>query len=252
MAGQKSLNSWIVLPKANPQAHLRLFCFPFAGGGTAVFRTWPSQLPPEVEVCAVRLPGRETRLREPAFTHLSPLVEAVAEALQPYCQQPFALFGHSMGALVCYQLAQYLRQENVQPVHLFIAGYAAPHRPPHLPPVHEAADDVFLARLRHLNGTPPELLNSAGLMGLMLPTLRADFAVWETYVYAHGTPLACPISAFGGRQDDEATQADMAAWRDYTHSAFSLRMFPGGHFFVQEKQAELLQAISRDLMPYLR
>lgn len=201
----------------------------------------------------MRLPGRETRLREPAFTRLLPLVETLAEVLRPVLHQPFAFFGHSLGALVGYELARYLgQQEGVQPVHLFVSAYRAPHLPPHHSPIHQASDERFITRLRELNGAPAEFFQHPELMEMMIPVLRADFALWETHVREEIVPLDCPISALGGLEDGEATRADMAAWRDYTKRAFTLRMIAGDHFFLQSNTALVLQAIARDLLPYLR
>ena len=225
-----------------------MFCFPYAGTGAAIFRVWPDGLPADVEVCPVQFPGRGTRLKETPFTRLSPLVEALAEALFPLLDKPFALFGHSMGALVGFELARRLRrQSGVRPVRLFVSAARAPQLPPRDRPIHALPEREFIAELRRLSGTPGELLEDVEFMRIMLPVLRADFAVCETYVHSTEAPLDCSISTFGGLQDQRVSRRDLEAWRDQTSASFSLRMFSGDHFFLNTTQPLLLQALSQDL-----
>jgi len=248
MTTAPALNSWITCRKQSPQTRLRLFCFPYAGGGVSIFRAWSDGLPADVEVCPVQLPGRGTRLMEPPFTRLSPLIQALAQALFPLLDKPFAFFGHSLGALVSFELARQLRRQfAVQPVRLFISADRAPQIPNRDPPVHRLPEGEFLVELRRLNGTPREVLEDEELRQIMLPLLRADFAVYETYGYSTEPPLNCPISAFGGLQDHRVSRGDLEAWRDQTSAAFSLRMFPGDHFFLNTTQPPLLGALSQEL-----
>jgi medium-chain acyl-[acyl-carrier-protein] hydrolase len=248
MTVASALNSWITCRKPSPQARLRLFCFPYAGGGVSIFRTWSDGLPADVEVCPIQLPGRGTRLMEPPFTRLSPLIQALAEALFPLLDMPFAFFGHSLGALVSFELARQLRRDcAVQPVRLFISADRAPQIPYRDPPIHSLPEGEFLVALRRLNGTPREVLDDQELRQIMLPLLRADFAVYETYGYSTEPPLNCPISAFGGLQDHRVNRGDLEAWRDQTSVSFSLRMFPGDHFFLNTTQPPLLEALSQEL-----
>ena len=246
-------DSWVVFPLPQAQARLRLFCFPYAGGGAALFRKWAVKLPSEIEVCPVQLPGRETRLFEPAFTRLPPLINTLAEVLQPYLALPFAFFGHSMGAIISFELARHLRRQNsVIPLHLFVAGCAAPQIPNADPPISQLPMPEFIAELRRLNGTPEAVLQHAELMQLLLPTLRADFALCETYVYNPEAPLDCSISTFGGIDDMKVTLNDVAAWADQTNGLFWLHKMPGDHFFPVSAQTSLLQAMSHDLHYLLR
>jgi medium-chain acyl-[acyl-carrier-protein] hydrolase len=252
MTTTTSSATWVTAAAPNPQARIRLFCFPYAGGGTAIFRTWAAELPREIEVCAVRLPGREHRLMEPPFMRLTPLVKALTHALRPYLDRPFAFFGHSMGALVCFELAHALRQDQPQgPTHLFLSARRAPQVPAPYPPIHALPDPQFVEKLRRLNGTPEAVLREPELMEVLLPVLRADFAICETYAYAPKALLDCPIAAFGGLQDSEAGHDDLAAWRDHTRGTFSLRMLPGDHFFLHSHRTLLLQAISDELTRWL-
>lgn len=239
---------WIAFRKPNPKARLRLFCFPYAGTGAAIFRGWPEGLPADVEVCPVQYPGRGTRPMETPFTEISSLVPALAEGVMPLLDKPFAFFGHSLGALIAFELARALRrQSDAQPVRLFVSADRAPRSPRRGPPIHALPDADFLDELARLNGTPGNLLDDAELMQIMLPVLRADFAAYETYVYSAEPPLACPISGLGGLQDDRVRSSDLETWREETDRSFSLRMFPGGHFFLNTAQPLLLQALSQDL-----
>jgi medium-chain acyl-[acyl-carrier-protein] hydrolase len=205
-------------------------------------------------VCAVQLPGREDRLAEAAFTRMSLLIGPLARALDPYLQEkPYAFFGHSMGGFVGFELARYLRRrQHAGPLKLFVAAQRAPQLPDPEPPAHSLPDKDFVEELRRLDGTPAEILQNAEVLEVTLPLLRADFAVCETYQYIVEDPLLCPISAFGGLDDDKISRDNLAAWREQTRASFGLRMFAGNHFFFNSSQAELLQAISHELLPFLR
>lgn len=199
------------------------------------------------------LPGREGRLSEPAISRLLPLVEALGSALQPWLDLPFVFFGHSMGALLAFELARRLRGlYAIEPRQLFLSGNAAPQVPDLNPPRHALPEAEFLAELRRLNGTPEAVLQHRELMELMLPILRADFAVCETYVYTPQPLLACPIAAFGGLDDPEIRRDALAAWAEQTQGAFRLRMLPGDHFFLTGARPLLLWAVAHDLLRVLR
>jgi medium-chain acyl-[acyl-carrier-protein] hydrolase len=177
-------------------------------------------------------------------------VEALAQALVPLLDKPFAFFGHSLGALVGFELARRLRwQSGVQPIGLFVSAARAPQIPPRHRSIHALPEKEFLSELRRLKGTPEKVLEDTELMQLTLPVLRADFAVYESYVYSiSGAPLDCFISAFGGLQDHRVSRGDLEAWRDQTSTAFSLRMFPGDHFFLSAAAPPLLRALAQELL----
>lgn len=245
-----NLNSWIFAARPDPRARLRLFCFPHAGGGASMFRPWLAALQPEIEVCPVQLPGRENRLREPLYQQFSQLVEALTEALHPYFTLPFAFFGHSMGALLSFGLARHLRQKNeALPVHLFLSAYRAPQIPNLETPLHLLPEAAFIKKLLSFNGTNPEVLANEELRQFLLPIMRADFAVCETFHYTPEEPLACPITVFGGLQDSRVQKEALQAWCEQTSGAFARRMLPGDHFYFQQQQTRLhlLQAIAQDL-----
>jgi medium-chain acyl-[acyl-carrier-protein] hydrolase len=242
------LDSWIARPKPNPQARLRLFCFAYAGTGTSMFRSWPDGLPGDVEVCPVLLPGRGTRMREAPFTRMSPLVEALAAALAPLLDKPFAFFGHSLGAWVGFELARQLRRRSgAPPVRLFVSAARAPQIAGRGRPIHALSEAEFLVELHRLNGIPKEVFENHEVMQIMLPVIRADFAVFETYAYSTEPPLDCAISSFGGLQDDRVSRGDLEAWRHQTTAAFSSRMFPGDHFFLNPTAPLVLQALAQVL-----
>jgi medium-chain acyl-[acyl-carrier-protein] hydrolase len=243
-----SLTSWLSCPKPHPQARFRLFCFPYAGAGASIFRTWSNQLPSSIEVCSAQLPGREKRWREAPFTELSLLIQTLAQVLLPYLDRPFAFFGHSVGALVSFELARQLRRQNSPtPLHLFVSGRRAPQISILDPPIHQLPTAAFVEELRRYNGTPEPVLQSPELMQLLLPVLRADLALDEVYAYVSEAPLDCSISAFGGLQDKKASYQDLEAWREQTLVKFTLRMFSGDHFFLKQNNEEILQVILEDL-----
>jgi medium-chain acyl-[acyl-carrier-protein] hydrolase len=239
---------WLAYREINPRARLRLFCFPYAGGGASSYRGWSAALPADVEVCPVQLPGRESRLREPPFDRLEPLVGALADALRPHLDLPFAFFGHSLGALLSFELARELRRRGaVLPLHLFASGRRAPQVPAREENIHDLPEAEFLVKLRELNGTPEEVLQHSELMRLLVPVLRADFAVNETYVFRPDEPFEMAISAFGGLADQDVTREDLVGWREQTRGAFRLRMLPGDHFFLHGARDLLTEAVARDL-----
>jgi surfactin synthase thioesterase subunit len=175
-------------------------------------------------------------------------VATLADVLHPLTTLPYAFLGHSLGALMGFELARELaRRRQTGPLRLFVSGCRAPQIPNPDPPRHGLPDAAFIAELRRLKGTPPELLNNADLMELTLPMLRADFALYETYTYASDEPLNLPISAFAGQHDREVPPNDIAAWRAQARGTFVLRILPGDHFFLHSAQPAVLQAVAKDL-----
>jgi medium-chain acyl-[acyl-carrier-protein] hydrolase len=244
----KPKNPWIQCPKPNPTAGLRLFCFPYAGGGSLVFYHWPGALPPAIEVCSIQLPGREHRVKEPPFSELRPLLSALESALYVYLDRPFAFFGHSLGALIGFEMARRLRESHIPGLqHLFVSGCRAPHLPDPNLPIRHLPQDAFIRELHQYNGIPKVLLEDPEVMEFFLPLLRADFAIFETYHYHAGDPLDCSITAFGGLEDRKATEHEISQWRAMTLNHFHMRMFPGDHFFLNTQRQALLQVIVEDL-----
>jgi medium-chain acyl-[acyl-carrier-protein] hydrolase len=240
--------SWIHRPRPALHARLFLFCFPYLGGGAAVYYHWPKGLPPDVEVCAIRLPGRESRLRETPFTRLYPLAVELAHVLQPLLDRPFAFFGHSMGAIISFEVARQLRRERLPlPMHLFISGCMAPHlarrRMTHALPERE-----FIDELQKYGALPQEVLQEPELMRLYLPMLRADMEMLVTYEHWKEVPLECAISAFAGLSDHAVSPEDVLSWNEHTTGLFDFHLLPGDHFFLQSSREQLLQLVSLDLV----
>lgn len=241
-----TLDRWIARPRPNPRARMRLFCIAHAGGGASSFRGWGDALPPEVEVCPVQLPGRENRLGEKPFDRVEPLVASLADAVRPYLDMPWVLFGHSNGALIGFELSRALRAQGLPiPEHLFASGRRAPDIPSRT--TGHLSDDQFLDDLVELGGLPRELLQHPEMVALLLPLLRADTSLHETYEFREQPPLDCPITAYGGVEDIKVGREAIEAWGRHTARAFRVRMFPGGHFFHQSHRGEFLQTFSADL-----
>jgi medium-chain acyl-[acyl-carrier-protein] hydrolase len=239
---------WFVCFERLRSPKVRLFCLPYAGGGAAPYRSWRTALPSGVEVWAVRPPGRESRFKERPFHRLTPLVEALERELDPYLDLPYGIFGHSLGALTGFELARLLERRDRGPRHLWVAAHSAPHLRPTASPVHLAPDDVILGRLRRYGGTPEEFYENDDLVGALLPNLRADMAVSETYRYTDPTPLHCPVTAFGGVDDPLVTGVAVDEWEQATSAPFRAHVFHGGHFFWLADPAPLLHEISADLL----
>lgn len=249
--GPKRSNPWISCPRPNPGANIRLFCFPYAGGGASIFHSWGANLPQEIEVCAVQLPGRENRLREPPYSGLQGLVQRLTGALSPLLDRPFAFFGHSMGALISFELTRNLRRQGLRgPAHLLVSAHRAPARPYPLPPLSQIPTRDLIEQLRYLGGTPDELLKDNQMMQFLLPVLRADFSVCETYTYLKEPPLDCAISAFGGLRDRYVSREDLADWQTETHGTVMVELLPGGHFFIHQEREQLLQSIRKSLLQH--
>jgi len=240
-------SSWAVRWRPDDSASARLFCVPHSGGGAATYRRWADWLAPEIELVAIRLPGRESRFREPPYHSAHDAVPDLVTAVKPLLDRPHAWFGHSMGALVAYEACRALDPELV--TRLIVAGRPAPHLADDGPPLHDAPAPQFLAGLHQLNGTPAELQRNERALEAFLPTLRADFAVVETYRPRPGPPLACPVSAFGGTSDPVASREQLAGWQQYTTAGCTVRIFPGAHFFVHEHPDLVLPALASELAP---
>ena len=227
---------------------LLLLCFPYAGGNAHIYRSWARSLPAHIEVCPVEIPGRGMLIHEEPYTSLPALAEHLGQELSSFFRPPFAFFGHSMGSLIGFELARYLRrQKKPGPAHLFVSGNTAPQLPREKPPMHHLPHQEFIHALRTLNGTPDEILGNPELMELVIPLLRADFQMVETYPYAAEQPLECPITAFGGFDDLDAEQEELQAWEQQTSAEFSLTMSPGDHFFLRSAQPVLLEKIRASL-----
>jgi len=252
MTSQITRGTGVVSFSPNPRPALRLICVPYAGGGVSIFHKWAGSLPPDVQVCAIQLPGRDSQLRVPPFTRVLPLVEVLVKALDPFLDLPFALFGHSMGGVIIFELARALRKKQLRPTHFFVSACRAPQRPEPKFPLHRLPEDALLLELRErYNGIPDLVLQEPDLLKMFLAILRADFELTETYQDQGGESFDFPISAFGGLEDVEVSREDLEAWQDQTRNAFRLHMFPGNHFFINTARPALLRALNQELTTYL-
>ncbi|MGK4585148.1 thioesterase II family protein [Kitasatospora sp. HPMI-4] len=238
---------WLLRFPSRPEARLRMFCLPGAGASASMYRSWSALLPAEVEVCAVQFPGRGARLREAPFTRLEVLAEALAEAVLAELDRPAVIFGHSLGALVGFEVASRLAGEGAL-LSLAVAAHKAPSLgsaglPHHLLPTAELFEVVA-----RLGGTPQGVLDRPEILRLAEPATRADFELDFTYRYRERAPLDIPVSVFGGLSDPTVSEAELAAWRSHTAGAFSLRMLPGDHFFLNGPSgARMLSQLVADL-----
>ncbi|MEV0230697.1 alpha/beta fold hydrolase [Nonomuraea sp. NPDC050786] len=238
---------WISWRHRNPAASVRLYCLPYAGGGTRIFDGWPALLGEGVEVCPILLPGREDRITEQPVSRLSDLVPALLEGLAPTMTKPYAIYGHSMGGLVAFELARRLCAEGARmPAHLYVSGCG----PKPIPPARRAgelSDEQFIEKLRGMNGTPPEFFEDRDLVDLLLPAIRADFRLSEDSSVREGVRLPVPLTAFAGEHDPSAPPAEVERWREHAVAGFAFHVHPGDHFFIHDCPP-MVGAIRDDLL----
>jgi medium-chain acyl-[acyl-carrier-protein] hydrolase len=245
-AGAASLDPrpWLAW-RTPPTAPFRLFCFPHAGAAASMFRAWDAHLGPQIDVLTPQLPGRENRIAEPAFDELEPLLDAVLAGLLAHLDRPFALFGHSMGALVSYGLTRRLcTDDGPRPDVLFVSAYPAPHVEVDDEVVHLLDDDALVDRMREYAGTPAAVMDDAELWRMLLPTIRADFKLCETYRHTAPALLPVDVVAFAGRADEEASPQSMVRWHELCSGNFTLHCVDGDHFFLRQSVEVVLATVA--------
>lgn len=244
----KSTSAWFQCGPVSDHVELKMFCFPYAGGTALVFKKWGDYLPSAVQVIPVELPGRGPRLQEPPFVGMPALIDELSEAIGQLLDKPFVFFGHSMGAVIAFEMARALRRRySCEPQSLFVAGRRAPQVPNSDPFTYHLPKDEFIKELIELDGTPKEVIENEELMEMMIPMLRADFQLVQTYEYAVAPPLRCPITAYGGLQDSHVPRDVLSPWKEMTTSKFALHMLTGDHFFIRSSQDQLLRSLAREL-----
>lgn len=225
----------------------RLVCFPYAGGASTYFFTFSEALQQDMDVYAVQYPGRQDRLREPLVDDIAVLADQVTAAMQGWADRPTVFFGHSMGAVVAYEVARRRQQQGLTLDHLYVSGRRAPMRLRDTS-VHLLDDSGLREEVAALGGPGVELLTHPELGPLLLPSIRNDYKAIETYRHAPGAPLTCPITALIGDDDPAVTPDEAAAWADHTTGPFELRIFPGGHFFLAERKQQVIDILRRGLI----
>lgn len=231
---------------------VQLFCLPYSGASASVYARWQRELPSAIKVCPVELPGRGTRFGERLASDLAALARQLAREILPRTGEPYALFGHSLGALLALEMAYALRDFGAPaPCLLVASGTEAPSARDDADWAAPLADAQLIEHLQRLGGTTQQVLDSEELLALILPVLRADFLLCGRYQPAARTPLACPLQVFAGRQDS-AGLATLQAWQRESHGDFALRWFDGGHFFISSSQAQVLAALADGVLHHTR
>ncbi|MCI4065618.1 alpha/beta fold hydrolase [Micromonospora sp. R77] len=235
-------DSWIRRFFPSPRAEFQLICLPHAGGSAPFYRPVAQALSPRVEALAVQYPGRQDRRHEPMIDSIGELADRVAEAVRPAVDRPFAIFGHSMGATLAYEVGVRLEATGHRPERLFVSGRRAPsaHRDER---VHLSDDAGLIAELRTLAGTDQRVFGDDELLRMVLPAIRNDYRAAETYRHTGGPRLGCPVLALTGDRDPKATHDEVAAWRTHTDGDFELKTYPGGHFYLVEHAADVIRVI---------
>ncbi|MEU9368228.1 alpha/beta fold hydrolase [Streptomyces avermitilis] len=238
---RRTADAWLKRYRPVRAPRLRLICFPHAGGSAGVFRRWPEELPPDVELVAIQYPGRQERFGEACVDDMTSLADQITDVVTSLLDRPIALFGHSMGAGVAYEVTRRLESRQLAwPARLFVSGSVSPLTPRHRRDLHLRDDEGMLEGLRELGGMDDAVLADPDLLRLVLPCVRADLRLIETYRPARLPSIATPVTAYAGTTDAHVPREGVAAWGDFTSAEFNLRIFPGGHFYLVGQEPEVV------------
>ena len=243
-------NEWLLCSELRPQADVRLFCFPYAGGNAQIYRNWSKQINENVEVVAVNLPGHGNRIMEPPISRLDILIRKTVEAIYSYLvEKPFVFFGHSMGALISFEIMRYIFSEyGLKPEHLFVSAYRAPQLNTKItqPKNMHLSDTELIEELKEMNGTPEWVFENDEVMQIFLPVIRADMEVCKTYLYSDEFPINVPITAFGGNKDKRVSLSEVEKWKEQT-AKFKMEVIQGDHFFIHDMETKITSNINDEL-----
>jgi medium-chain acyl-[acyl-carrier-protein] hydrolase len=251
LSGYRSTTTWIGRHRPRPDASVRLFCLPFAGGGASSYYTWCDELPGHIEVLPIQPPGREDRFSEEPLRRMEVMVRSLIDSLRPLMSDlPFAFFGHSLGGIVALEVTRTLyRCHSPLPFHVIISARPAPHLRLRRVPVAQLSTEELKEWLRQIDGTPEIVLQSLEMMDLLLPAVRADLEIDDAYRSAPDPALACPLTVLGGLRDEEARPEELKEWERYTSRSFTLRLVEGNHFFpFNEARPAALSAVAKALL----
>lgn len=233
-----------LVTRPKPKADYRLFCFPYAGGSATAYASWEALLPSHVELVAIQFPGRANRLNESLLVSVDALAQHVAQSIPPMLDRPYLIYGHSLGSAVSFELLHALKVHGLQPpLHYLCGARRAPHLPPRIRPIHDYPMEQFKSELKNLNGTPDAVLNNADLMDIFAPILRTDFKAAYCYHREPRIKLDIPASVFGGARDDKVAVEDLNGWQDHFEKTVDVRIFEGGHFFMDENRELVVRAV---------
>lgn len=248
MAGD---NLWLPKTHSEGQNRTQVFCFPHAGGGSAIYHRWEKLLPRHLGVVPIKLPGRESRFNETSHDNIETLIAAMAPEIVDAMHEPFALYGHSMGGLIAYELAQHLRKQYAKsPRALFVSASRSPDRFKENQTLHRLPDEEMIRSLVRDFGRGGEVSAAElDMMRMMSDTIRADLKLLETYEHATQDPLPCPIIGIAATEDHKVTVSDVNGWRAFTTERFTMRTMPGHHFFLREQEKAITELIASRLPP---
>jgi medium-chain acyl-[acyl-carrier-protein] hydrolase len=246
-------NRWFNIKKPAPNALIRLFCFPYAGGSAQIFSDWCDSLPPEIEVIGVQYPGRGSRFVDPLIGSCDGMVEALIPNITPVLDKPFVFFGHSNGGMLSFELARKLQQQGItRQLYHFVSAKRAIHLPARRRALHALPEQEFIEELENLGGTPKEILEQRELMALFLPVLRSDFSLSETFSYEGDHKLHCDATLLYGSKDTDVPKEDVLKWHELIDGKVDTRVYDGDHFFINSHKEEVLNYLSEKLTELLQ
>ena len=242
------ITPWLHGMQKDSDVDFRLFCFSYAGGGASTYLRWRAHISKSTDICAVQPPGREGRISESPISDLKILISNIADVITPHTNIPYAFFGHCNGALISYELFRELRRRGVTlPEHMFISSFRSPERVNINKVLNDLPESEFLSLLRTYGGIPDSILNDKEIIQSLMPTLRADFSLHENYRYTEEEKINCPLTIYGGLKDNIVPRKELVGWRDMTSAGAKIKLFPGGHFFIDSHTKSVVKSINSEL-----